>query len=296
MIRDEGAVKKRSQSKLIQGKSRVDRRGMVFIPGGEFLMGTNSDVSYKADAEGPVRKVEVKPFYVDIYPVTNAEFSKFVTETNYLTEAEQYGWSFVFHLLVSESTLQKVTQKVLKTPWWLAVEGAYWKHPEGPDSDIVTRMDHPAVHISWNDAFAYCAWAGKRLPSEKEWEFAARGGLEQKIYPWGNELLTGGKHQCNIWQGDFPAVNTAADGFIGTAPVKSYTPNGYGLYQVSGNVWEWCADAFSEPVSPEAAKSMRGGSYLCHHTYCNRYRVAARTSNTPDSSAGNLGFRCVADV
>jgi formylglycine-generating enzyme required for sulfatase activity len=160
-------------------------------------------------------------------------------------------------------------------------------------------MEHPVVHISWNDALAYCHWAGKRLPSEAEWEFAARGGLRQKIYPWGDELTPNGKHQCNIWQGKFPTFNSGADGHTGTAPVKSFLPNGFGLYNCAGNVWEWCSDWFSPfKRNPESGESkiIKGGSYLCHASYCNRYRVAARTANTPDSSSGHTGFRCAGEV
>ncbi len=281
---------------------------MIQIPGGEFLMGTDHPDAFRADGEGPIRNVKVNSFLMDQYAVTNLKFKEFVEATNYKTEAEQYGWSFVFHKLVSEKTAKRVKQVVSEVSWWYVVEGADWAHPEGPDSDIHNRLDHPVVHISWNDALAYCQWTGKRLPTEAEWEYAARGGLIQKIFPWGDELEPNGKHLCNVWQGKFPVENTEADGYLGTAPANTFKPNGYGLYNMVGNVWEWCANWFSpdyhlfdtndNPQGPSAgtAKSMRGGSYLCHESYCNRYRVAARTSNTPDSSTGNLGFRCVKDI
>ncbi|HEX7064129.1 MAG TPA: formylglycine-generating enzyme family protein, partial [Bacillales bacterium] len=269
---------------------------MIYIPGGKFLMGTNSKEGFPADGEGPMRKVKVNPFYMDPCTVTNAQFAEFVEETGYRTEAEAFGWSFVFRNFLSGKKTGRVVQG---TPWWAAVDGAYWYQPEGPGSAIDDRMDHPVVHISWNDAQAYCKWVGKRLPTEAEWEFAARGGLEQKRYPWGDELTPKDEHRCNIWQGVFPKKNTEEDGYAGTAPAKSFLPNGYGLYNVSGNVWEWCSDWFAKSIhrrggreNPQGAESgtikvMRGGSYLCHKSYCNRYRVAARSSNTPDSSTGN---------
>lgn len=279
---------------------------MVYVEGGEFLMGTEDGEGFPADGEGPVRKVHVDPFYIDKYAVTNEEFARFVKETGYVTEAERFGWSFVFHLFVPERIAARVTQVPVETPWWWPVRGANWRHPEGPYTSIRNRWDHPVVHISWNDAVAYCQWAGKRLPTEAEWEFAARGGLEQAKYPWGDEFMPGGEFYCNTWQGRFPDFNTGEDGYIGTAPVDAFKPNGFGLYNVAGNVWEWCSDWFSatyhvngprvNPTGPPSGttKVMRGGSYLCHKSYCNRYRVAARTSNTPDSSTGNMGFRCAA--
>lgn len=287
-------------------KSRADTslKGMAHIPGGTFQMGTNDKEGFPEDGEGPIRSVTIDPFYLDICAVTNAEFAKFVKATGYKTEAELFGWSFVFHLFVTEENAQNITQTVMDTPWWWAVDGACWKSPEGPNSHIKTRWNHPVIHISWNDAVAYCEWAGKRLPTEAEWECAARGGQESLRYPWGNHLTPDNQHLCNIWQGVFPDTNTQEDGYIGTAPVMSFPPNGYGLYNISGNVWEWCADWFSpdyhtnssnqNPTGPPngQARSMRGGSYLCHESYCNRYRVAARSANTPDSSTGNLGFRC----
>lgn len=284
------------------------RDGMIYLEGGTFLMGTDDQEGFPQDGEGPVRPVTVDPFYIDPCTVSNAEFARFIQETGYKTEAETFGWSFVFHLFVSEQTAASVKHVVQRTPWWWNVEGADWAHPEGPDSSIEDRMDHPVIHVSWNDAQAYCQWAGKRLLTEAEWEFAARGGLEQKRYPWGDLLKPGTEHMCNIWQGKFPEKNNMSDGYAGTAPVRSFPPNGYGLYNVAGNVWEWCADWFNptwhiqgtrnNPKGPDKGTSrvMRGGSYLCHKSYCNRYRVAARSSNTPDSSAGNMGFRCAADV
>ena len=280
---------------------------MVRIPGGKYLMGTNISDGFPEDGEAPIHNVRVKPFQMAIHTVTNAQFRDFIQQTGYVTDAEKYGWSFVFYQFVSEATQQTVKQKVQHTPWWWVVEGATWDHPEGPDSSVDDRLDHPVVHVSWNDAMAYCEWAGVRLPTEAEWERAARGGLEQKRYPWGDELTPGGKHLCNIWQGDFPKMNTEDDGYVGTAPVESFPANGYGLYNMSGNVWEWCADWFAtnihkrggkdNPAGPDSGESrvIRGGSYLCHHSYCNRYRVAARSANTPDSSTGNMGFRVARD-
>ncbi|WP_028611379.1 formylglycine-generating enzyme family protein [Paenibacillus harenae] len=280
---------------------------LIALPGGEFEMGTNSADGFPADGEGPVRKVTVSPFRISPYAVTNEQFRTFVQATGYVTEAERFGWSFVFHLLASEETQEKVKNVPQQVPWWLVVEGAYWAKPEGPDSNIENRLDHPVVHVSWRDAEAYCRWSGTRLPTEAEWEYAARGGLSRKTYPWGDLLKQDGKHMCNIWQGKFPVKNNASDGYVGTAPVNAYKANGYGLYNMSGNVWEWCADWFSpgyhkqtDSVNPRFAqptgkRSMRGGSYLCHRSYCNRYRLAARSSNTPDSSTGNCGFRVVAD-
>ncbi|HYW34972.1 MAG TPA: formylglycine-generating enzyme family protein, partial [Balneolaceae bacterium] len=285
-----------------------DDKAMVRLEGGTFLMGTDSGNGFEDDGEGPVRRVKVDPFLIDQTTVTNRQFARFAGETDYRTEAEKFGWSFVFYQFLPEKILRADPPSPKQTPWWKGVEGAWWKQPEGPDSSIEGRMDHPVVHVSWNDAVAYCRWAGKRLPTEAEWEYAARGGLTQKTYPWGDKLLQGGKHHCNIWQGEFPEKNTVEDGYPGTAPAESFPPNGFGLYNMSGNVWEWCQDWFSphypllgikdNPEGPGqgTARVIRGGSYLCHKSYCNRYRVAARTKNTPDSSTGNMGFRCVKDV
>lgn len=286
---------------------RYPEEKLILIKGGEFQMGTNTREGFQSDGEGPARTVRLDDFMISPYAVTNGEFRAFVQDTGYVTEAERFGWSYVFHLLVSEETQKKASSAAQQVPWWIVVEGAYWAKPEGPDSSIEDRLDHPVVHISWNDAAAYCAWSGTRLPTEAEWEYAARGGLTGKTYPWGDLLKPDGKHMCNIWQGKFPVKNNASDGYIGTAPVDAYEPNGFGLYNVSGNVWEWCQDWFSpayhrttsstNPIFKEETgrRSMRGGSYLCHRSYCNRYRVAARSSNTPDSSTGNCGFRVAAD-
>lgn len=282
--------------------SNVTNDGMILLSGGEFMMGTDDGIGYADDGEGPVRKVTVKSFWIDPYTVSNAKFAAFVKATNYVTEAEKFGWSFVFVGFLPRNF--PPTRAAAAAPWWRVIEGAYWRHPEGRQSSIEERMDHPVIHVSWNDAVAYCNWAGLRLPTEAEWEYAARGGLEQLRYPWGNELEPNGEHWMNVWQGNFPNINSKADGFFGTAPVDAFPPNQFGLYNVTGNVWEWCSDWFSpnyhlkasrhNPKGPPfgTAKVMRGGSYLCHESYCNRYRVAARSRNTPDSSTGNLGFRC----
>ncbi|HET7324667.1 MAG TPA: formylglycine-generating enzyme family protein [Halococcus sp.] len=289
---------------------RTDR--MTRLDGGTFTMGTDEDIGFPADGEGPARDVTIDPFYIDRFAVTNAEFLQFVRDTDYTTDAERFGWSFVFEDFLTARDDNQVLQRVADTPWWVAVEGANWLRPEGPDSSIIDedRLKQPVTHVSWNDACAYADWAGKRLPTEAEWEYAARGGLERKRYPWGDELTPDGDHRCNIWQGDFPEQNTGDDGYYGTAPVTAFEPNEFGLYNVSGNVWEWCADWFSaayhtsdaySPVNPTGPvdgneRVMRGGSYLCHRSWCNRYRVAARSKNTPDSSTGNIGFRCFLDV
>jgi sulfatase modifying factor 1 len=288
--------------------SRLETAGLVAIPGGDFLMGTDDPEGFRADGEGPVRRVTLRPYRLARHAVTNDQFAGFVEATDYTTDAERFGWSFVFHLLVSRRQGLTLTGTSGPAPWWLGVAGASWRSPEGPGSTVKGRGDHPVVHVSWHDAMAYCAWAGVRLPTEAEWERAARGGLEQARYPWGDDLLPGGKHRCNIWQGQFPARNTVADGYLGTAPVGAYAPNGYGLHNMAGKVWEWCADWFratchgngpgTDPTGPPdgTARVVRGGSYLCHRSYCNRYRVAARSANTPDSSAGNTGFRVAAEA
>ncbi|THD63491.1 MAG: formylglycine-generating enzyme family protein [Bradyrhizobium sp.] len=274
--------------------------------GGSFTMGSDN-TRFPEDGEGPPRRVKLRDFSIACHAVSNLQFGDFVRATGYVSDAERYGWSFVFEAFLPSATKLAIGSRTAGTPWWVPVPHAYWAQPEGPPSTILDRLDHPVVHVSWNDAKAYCRWSRTRLPTEAEWEFAARGGIEQAIYPWGDDLTPDGEHRCNIWQGDFPVHNSAGDGYAGTAPVYAYKPNGYGLHNIVGNVWEWCEDYFSpdyhrvtaaeDPLQREqtANRSLRGGSYLCHESYCNRYRVAARSSNTPDSSSGNIGFRVVRD-
>lgn len=281
---------------------------MIGLDGGSFLMGTEDADGFPADGEGPVREILLDPFWIDAVPVTVEQFAEFIAATKYLTDSERLGWSFVFEgHIPSERVQELVVARVPDAPWWCQVNSVDWRHPEGPDTNIQRRGDHPVTHVSWHDADAYCRWAQKRLPTEAEWEYAARGGLEQARYAWGDELTPNGQHLCNIWQGTFPTIDLGEDGYTGSSPVRAFPPNSYGLYSVAGNTWEWCADWFHpshhvtatrvNPTGPDSgvAKVIRGGSYLCHRSYCNRYRVAARTSNTPDSATTNMGFRCVVD-
>ena len=265
---------------------------LVDLPGGTFAMGSEDPEANPLDLEGPVRPVEVAPFAIGRTSVTNDEYAAFVDATGWVTESERMGWSFVFAGFLP-GPLRKVSPRVPGTPWWCGVDGATWRSPEGPGSDLAGRGDHPVVHVSFHDAAAYAAWAGARLPTEAEWEYAARGGLERARYPWGDELTPGGEHRCNIWQGTFPTRNTADDGWRGTSPVTAFAPNGHGLHDMAGNVWEWVDEVWDRPGDP-GQRVMRGGSYLCHASYCTRYRVGARTSNSPDSASGNQGFRIAA--
>lgn len=308
-------------------------KGMVLIKNGSFMMGgDNSEAS--AD-ELPKHEVEVSSFWIDVTEVTNAEFQKFVKATHYITTAEKIpDWdemkkslppgtpkppdsmlvaaSLVFHPTSGPVNLNDYSQ------WWRWVKGADWKHPEGPGSNIIGKENYPVVQVSWYDAMAYCKWAGKRLPTEAEWEFAARGGLENHIYPWGNEPINVGNAKANSWGGKFPYFNDDKDGFVGVAPVKSYKPNRYGLYDMAGNVWEWCSDWYdadyyqsfgnavainpkgprksNDPMDPYAAKKcLRGGSFLCNDAYCSGYRIARRMKSSPDTGLEHTGFRCVKD-
>lgn len=289
-----GAAGVAARSSITHSDDPVDRfaatnktastAGMALIPGGTFLMGTDGGMSH----EGPAHEVTVKPFWIDRHEVTVAEFARFVRATGYKTEAEEFGWSGVFDL---------------KTNRWTRVDGADWRAPEGPGS--TAQPGEPVTQVSWNDAAAYARWAGKRLPTEAEWERAARGGLAGKEYAWGDELRPHGKPVANWWQGEFPEHNTGEDGFVGRAPVGSFAPNGYGLHDMSGNAWEWCADwyaddayiaaAYDNPTGPAGGteRVLRGGSWLCAENFCSNYRVAGRSHATPDSGLNNLGFRCV---
>ncbi|SDQ81611.1 formylglycine-generating enzyme family protein [Arthrobacter crystallopoietes] len=288
------------------GRPESAERGDVLLPAGSFRMGDHFGEGYPADGETPVHDVALDAFRIDATAVTNAEFAAFVQATGYRTESERFGTSAVFHLQV-QARPEDVLGDVAGAQWWLNVRGADWAHPTGPLSSWEDLPDHPVVQVSWNDAQAYCKWAGRRLPTEAEWEYGARGGLEGKRYAWGDELVgPAEEHFCNIWQGEFPRVNSLEDGYLGTAPVQSFPPNGFGLYEVSGNVWEWCSDWFlpkyyrnapaANPQGPTIGRGrvMRGGSFLCHDSYCNRYRVAARSSNSPDSASSNCGFRTAA--
>lgn len=267
-----------------QQLSRPD--GMAAIPGGAFRMGTADGMHF----EQPVHSVTVKPFLIDPAEVTVGEFAKFVEATGYRTEAEKFGNSGVFDLETGE---------------WRMTNGADWRRPEGPGS--VAEASEPVVQVSWNDAAAYAKWAGKRLPTEAEWEFAARGGLEGTTYAWGDELRPGGKPVANWWQGSFPERNTVEDGFLKRAPVGSFQANGFGLFDVAGNVWEWTADWYAEDYYAESPENdpkgpptgeervIRGGSWMCAENFCTNYRVAARSHATPETGLNNLGFRCVKD-
>jgi formylglycine-generating enzyme len=316
-------------------RSLVRPPGMVWIPGGEFTMGTDSDLGW-AD-EKPAHRVRVDGFWMDETDVTNAQFRRFVEATGYVTTAEKpvnaeeilrqsppgtppppkenlLPGSLVF---MPTSQPVTITGRDAHRQWWKWTPGANWRHPEGPDSSIDGKDDHPVVHVSWFDAVAYAKWAGKRLPTEAEWEFAARGGLDNKPYVWGDDKPTDANIHANIWQGEFPFKNTALDGYERTSPVKTFAPNGYGLYDMSGNVWQWCNDWYkvdlyrdrigkgviANPVGPEKSfdprqpytplRVQKGGSFLCNDAYCTRYRPSARHGCTPDTGMSHMGFRCV---
>lgn len=268
------------------------------IPGGQALVGTAAP-QIQLDGESPLKKVKVDPFTIGATAVTNQQFSQFIEDTGYTTDAEHYGWSFVFHSQISNSL--EDTQSVPGVEWWLKVHGARWDKIDG---HAPPPPEHPVVHVSWNDARAYCAWVGGRLPTEAEWEHAARGGLGDVLFPWGNsEPNDVSEFRCNIWQGHFPRFNSARDGYEFTAPARSFEPNNHGLYNMVGNVWEWTAEPFRLRSLKKAARAqarnmqgyklLKGGSFLCHKSYCYRYRIAARTGNSPESTTSHQGFRVV---
>ena len=276
----------------------------ALIPGGKAIVGTAKPL-IKIDGEGPRRTVMLKPFRMATTTVTNAAFRAFIAATGYVTEAERWGWSFVFHTHVPRQN--PATDGIDGAEWWRRVNGAQWDRPAGPHGPSAPPEDHPVVHVSWHDAQAYATWVGGRLPSEAEWEHAARGGAGDVLYPWGDRPPNDTDHfPCNIWQGGFPTQNTAADGYDATAPAQSFAANGYGLYNMVGNVWQWTGDSFRTRSLSKAAKAhaarmaqykiIKGGSFLCHASYCTRYRIAARTGNTPSSTTSHTGFRVVFDV
>ncbi|ARS39715.1 sulfatase [Sphingobacteriaceae bacterium GW460-11-11-14-LB5] len=322
-----GAVK---DSSSFASNNKVSHDGMVLIPAGEFAMGASDKEG--RDDEYPQHQVKVSSFWIDATEVTNASFKKFVDATGYLTTAERKpDWeemkkqlpagtpkppdsvfvaaSLVFYQPKSVTSLNDASQ------WWRWVKGANWKHPHGPNSDIKGKENYPVVHVSWDDAMAYCKWSGKRLPTEAEWEYAARGALKNEKYPWGNEDIEKGKVKANTWQGSFPVKNTNWDGFNGLAAVKKFKPNGYGLYDMAGNVWEWCSDWYRpdyystisglidnpkgpsdsyDPMEPTVPKRVvRGGSFMCNASYCKGYRVTSRMKTSVDTGLEHTGFRCV---
>lgn len=267
------------------------------IASGTFCMGSN-DIAYPQDGEGPVRDVYVSGFSIARTAVTNREFQAFCTYTGYQTVAQRAGASFVFQGFLKDPSAWRASNQA---PWWRDVNGASWAAPYGQDSDIADILDHPVTHIALQDAHAFCHWSGTRLPTEAEWELAARGGLDQNRYPWGDTLEPDGHVRCNIWQGEFPGHS---NGDIGTVPVMDYGPNEYGLFNMVGNVWEWTTDRFTTLHSSRSVRNpkgplngakfvAKGGSYLCHASYCDRYRVAARQALDPITTAGNTGFRVV---
>lgn len=280
----------------------------VKIPKGKFFMGATTKEGYPSDFELPRVELNMQSFEISETTITNYQFKKFIEDTGYITTAEKYNGTFVFHLLLEDEKLRQET-KIKNLEWWNYVEGADWKHPFGPDSNIENILDHPVVHVSYIDALEFCKWGGYRLPTEAEWEYAARAGSEYR-WPWGSDFLLDKKHHCNIWQGNFPFENSREDGYLGTAPAKSFNPNEFGLYNVIGNVWEWCSNQRGIPlkefkekdykdflfnnieeINGEAHFATRGGSFLCHDSYCNRYRLGARNGNTANSTSSNTGFR-----
>jgi len=297
--------KPRYDGTQLKDEDGPDLEAMVRISSGTFFMGTNEAV-FPNDGEMPARPHRISGFYLDPKEVSNDDFFEFVASTGYVTEAETFGNSFVADYYLSDEVKSTIEQAVASAPWWLPVEGADWRHPEGKGSTIENRGSHPVVHVSWNDATEFCRWAGKRLPTEAEWEMACRDGKPDRLFPWGNKWKPRDQFYGNIWTGEFPATDTGEDGFVGAGPVDIFPQTKTGLHNMIGNVWEWTSDWWtikhtrSEIDNPQGAESgtdkvKKGGSFMCHKDYCYRYRCAARSQNTPDSSAHNLGFRCAAD-
>lgn len=282
----------------------VEESETVSVPGGKALVGTNQPL-LQVDGEGPLRSKRVKPFRIDECAVTNARFLEFVEATGYVTEAERLGDSFVFVNHLPQDA--RLGEPLPEAPWWRMVPKASWRLVNGPGSEDSWRPNHPVVQVTWEDACAFAQWAGGRLPTEAEWEHAARGGLGDVRYPWGDREPDDISYfPCNIWQGTFPEEDLGLDGHVGTAPARSFEPNGYGLYCMAGNVWEWTSQPFIVRSRSKAAimahrgktgyKVAKGGSFLCHPCYCHRYRIAARTGNSPNSSTSHQGFRLVYDL
>ena len=304
-----------SPSVVSVGATEVTTSGMVLIPGGEFTMGT--DDADSLPNERPARRVNVAGFWIDATPVTNAQFRKFVDATGYVSTAEKaVDWEEL-RQQVAPGTPKPADEmlqpgSLVFTPpgrpvdlrdlanWWAWTPGANWRHPQGPGSDIEGKDDHPVVQVSWDDAVAYARWAGKRLPTEVEWEYAARGAATTDTrYIWGDTFLPGGRHAANTFTGHFPYEDTAEDGYAGTSPVMAFLANGHGLFDMAGNVWQWTADAYRQsPESPpdQFQRVIKGGSYLCHESYCESYRPTARRGTPYDTSTGHVGFRCAMSV
>jgi formylglycine-generating enzyme required for sulfatase activity len=289
---------------LIKGEPGAPAPVATFGPARSFVGTDRPELA--ADGEGPKRPVTLAGFALEVETVTNARFAAFVAATGYVTEAERFGWSAVFRGLLGADA--QIVTAAEDLPWWVRIEGACWSAPEGPGSSLAHRQDHPVVHMSWADARAFAAWVGGRLPTEAEWEHAARGGLADPRFPWGDTEPTDAAPLCNIWQGVFPTRNDAVDGYVGTGPARAFPANGAGLFSMSGNVWEWTADAFrvrslsraakasNASAQRESRKVLKGGSFLCHISYCYRYRIAARSNLPPDSGASNVGFRVAYDA
>ena len=281
----------------------VVTQDVVRFDGGPSFIGTDRP-ALKPDGEGPRRPVRLKPFGIERFAVTTRRFAEFIAATGYVTEAEAFGWSFVFQTFLDPALSAPAP---IDTPWWRKIDGADWRRPEGPGSTWQVRENHPVTHVSWNDAQAFATWVGGRLPTEAEWEHAARGGAADRRFPWGDDEPTDDRIFCNIWQGRFPDLNTQVDGFAGTAPVDAFAPNPVGLHNMAGNVWEWCQDPFrtrsltragrerDREAAAEQERVMKGGSYLCHISYCYRYRIAARLGRHPNTSTGHVGFRVAYD-